>query len=139
MQEPLAPTGAIGVANLDAYEPDTWPEYFKQVPTRAVRVAGPFTVLIHDDPTEGGGEISCADGYLAIDARGYPYPISVDEFDLIYGKQKRLDHASLPPTTVHELAVSHSFGVIDKPTATAATKRLLVIYGLLDENEQAPA
>jgi len=30
----------------------------------------------------------CEDGYLAIDARGYPYAIAADEFDLIYEEEK---------------------------------------------------
>lgn len=30
------------------------------------------------------GPLHCADGWLAIDARGYPYPIAADEQALIY-------------------------------------------------------
>lgn len=136
MQEPITIVGAVGIANVADYNPDEWPVYYKQVPTRAIRVAGAFTVTPHG---EADGDITVQDGYLAIDARGYPYPISADEFKFIYGEQRKLDVASLPPTNVHEIAVSHAYGVIDKPTATAATKKLLVMYGLLDENEQAPA
>lgn len=59
-------------------DPSTWPEYRKKVTTRAVRIPGTFAVETSE------GTLTCADGYLAMDARGYPYPIAVDEFDLIY-------------------------------------------------------
>lgn len=52
--------------------------YQKKVPTRALRMDGPFTVETSEGP------LTCKDGYVAIDARGYPYPIAVDEFALIY-------------------------------------------------------
>jgi hypothetical protein len=52
--------------------------YRKTALTRAARVAGPFTVETSEGP------LRCADGYLAVDARGYPYPIAADEFELIY-------------------------------------------------------
>ncbi len=55
-----------------------WPHYQKKVLTRAVRVDGPFTVETSEGP------LTCEDGYLAIDARGYPYPIATEEFHLIY-------------------------------------------------------
>jgi hypothetical protein len=59
-------------------DPATWPEYRKKVSTRAMRIDGPFTVETSE------GTLRCEDGYLAIDARGYPYPIALDEFALIY-------------------------------------------------------
>lgn len=55
-----------------------WAVYRKVVPTRAIRIDGPFVVETSEGP------LRCADGYLAVDARGYPYPIAADEFDLIY-------------------------------------------------------
>jgi hypothetical protein len=55
-----------------------WPAYRKHALTRAIKIAGPFFV----DTIEG--PLFCEDGYLAIDARGYPYPIATDEFELIY-------------------------------------------------------
>lgn len=58
--------------------PYTWPQYQKVKLTRAIRIDGPFTVETSEGP------LSCADGYLAVDARGYPYPIAADEFELIY-------------------------------------------------------
>lgn len=136
MQEPITIVGAVGIANVADYNPDEWPVYYKQVPTRAIRVAGPFTVTPHG---EADGDITVQDGFLAIDARGYPYPISADEFKLIYGDQRKLDVASLPPTSVHDIAVASAYGTISKGDAVAASRKLLVMYGLLDENEQAPA
>lgn len=136
MEEPIALPHTVGIANLPELAPDTWPEYFKQVPTRMVRVAGPFTVLVHGDE---GGEIKCQDGFLAVDARGYPYPISADEHALIYGTQKRLDVASLPPTSLQEIAVAHSYGILEKDVASKSARKLLSMWGLLDENAPAPA
>lgn len=52
--------------------------YRKTALTRAMRIDGPFTVETSEGP------LRCADGYLAVDARGYPYPIATDEFELIY-------------------------------------------------------
>lgn len=57
---------------------DGWQTYRKTSVTRAVKVEGPFTVQTSE------GSLTCADGYLAVDARGYPYPIATDEFTLIY-------------------------------------------------------
>jgi hypothetical protein len=52
--------------------------YRKKVLTRMVRVEGPFTVQTSEGPLE------CIDGFLAVDARGYPYPIDAQEQALIY-------------------------------------------------------
>lgn len=59
-------------------DPGQWPLYRKKSLTHALKIDGPFTV----DTLEG--PLSCADGYLAVDAHGYPYPIATDEFNLIY-------------------------------------------------------
>jgi hypothetical protein len=56
----------------------TFTTYRKKVLTRATRVDGPFQV----ETTEG--ILTCQDGWLAFDARGNPYPIANDEFNLIY-------------------------------------------------------
>lgn len=58
--------------------PATWPKWRKVAVTSAIRIEGPFTVETSEGP------LRCADGYLAVDARGYPYPIAADEFALIY-------------------------------------------------------
>ncbi len=52
--------------------------YRKTAITRAMRIDGPFMVQTSE------GSLTCEDGYLAVDARGYPYPIAADEFTLIY-------------------------------------------------------
>lgn len=52
--------------------------YRKKVLTKAIRIEYPFVVETSEGP------LSCEDGYLAIDARGYPYPIAKGEFELIY-------------------------------------------------------
>jgi hypothetical protein len=54
--------------------------YRKKVLTPAVRVDGPFTVETRN------GTLTCEDGYLAVDAHGWPYPIDKDEFERIYEK-----------------------------------------------------
>jgi len=55
-----------------------WQSYQKKVKTRALRIDGPFTVETSE------GTLNCKDGFLCIDARGYPYPVAKDEFELIY-------------------------------------------------------
>lgn len=50
----------------------------KKVTTRALRIEGPFAVQTSE------GLLKCDDGWLAVDARGYPYPIAASEFELIY-------------------------------------------------------
>jgi hypothetical protein len=59
-----------------------WRTYRKKVTTQAARVKGPFTVNTSEGP------LTCQDGYLAVDARGYPYPIAADEFALIYREDR---------------------------------------------------
>ena len=71
-----APTFSTG--NLPG-SPEDWPLYQKHALTRAIRIEGPFTVETSEGP------LRCENGYLAIDARGYPYPIAADEFEQIYG------------------------------------------------------
>lgn len=53
-------------------------QYRKTAITKAMRIDGPFIVQTSE------GQLQCQDGYLAVDARGYPYPIAADEFVLIY-------------------------------------------------------
>lgn len=65
----------FGVNNIPDGE---WKTYKKKVTTVMLRIDGPFTVETSEGP------LRCADGYLAIDARGYPYPIAADEQALIY-------------------------------------------------------
>lgn len=62
-------------------DPETWKRYRKTSITRATRIDGPFVVQTSEGP------LRCEDGFLAVDARGYPYPIAADEFELIYVEQ----------------------------------------------------
>jgi len=59
-----------------------WPTYRKKVFTHMKRIEGPFTV----DTDEG--LLTCKDGFIAVDARGYPYPIAADEQALIYERNE---------------------------------------------------
>jgi hypothetical protein len=52
--------------------------YRKKFLTRAWRIEGPFVI----ETTEG--LMTCQDGYLAQDSRGFYYPIAKEEFDAIY-------------------------------------------------------
>ena len=61
-------------------DPVTWPAWSKHAMTRALRIDGPFAVVTAE------GALTCNDGFLAIDARGYPYPIAADEFARIYAR-----------------------------------------------------
>jgi len=55
-----------------------WRAFRKKVLTKALRMPGPFSVETSE------GTLDCEDGWLCIDARGYPYPVAADEFALIY-------------------------------------------------------
>lgn len=57
-----------------------WPWYRKKNLTQAIRIVGPFEV----ETTEG--TLTCQNGYLAVDSRGFPYPIDKEEFETIYEK-----------------------------------------------------
>ena len=61
-----------------AFVASDWRMYQKWRVTPAVRILGPFEVQTRE------GKLTCPDGYLAIDAHGWPYPIAKDEFDAIY-------------------------------------------------------
>lgn len=53
--------------------------YRKTYVTPAVRVEGTFHCL-----TSEGNVASCSDGWLAVDSKGFPYPINAAEFGLTY-------------------------------------------------------
>lgn len=53
-------------------------EFRKIKLTKAIRMGRSFTVHTSEGP------LTCQDGWLCFDARGYPYPVAADEFDLIY-------------------------------------------------------
>lgn len=52
--------------------------YVKRAHTPAIRINGPFEVVTRE------GTLTCQDGWLAVDAHGWPYPIAADEFEAIY-------------------------------------------------------
>ena len=45
----------------------------------AIRMSGPFSCM-----TSEGNIASCADGWLAVDSRGHPYPVNAEEFTATY-------------------------------------------------------
>jgi hypothetical protein len=47
--------------------------------TSALRIEGTFHCV-----TSEGNIASCADGWLAIDSQGYPYPVNSPEFESTY-------------------------------------------------------
>lgn len=53
-------------------------DYVKKRVTRMWRVTGPFRVETREGP------VICEDGWLAVDAHGWPYPIADDEQREIY-------------------------------------------------------
>lgn len=66
------------------FEPNggaAWASFRKTSLTRAIRIHGPFRVETSESENE---PFFCEDGWLAIDARGYPYAIADAEFTQIY-------------------------------------------------------
>jgi len=64
--------------NVGGVHSSLWAEYRKTRLARAARIKGAFMVETRE------GLLFCPDGYLAIDAHGWPYPIAADEFEAIY-------------------------------------------------------
>lgn len=50
----------------------------RKMVVKAVRVVGPFRVETQE------GVVACENGWVAIDASGFPYPIAEGEFELLY-------------------------------------------------------
>jgi hypothetical protein len=59
-------------------DPSEFSEFIKVVPTRMKRMVGAFTVVTRE------GTMVCDDGWLAIDAGGWPYPITNEEHARVY-------------------------------------------------------
>lgn len=57
---------------------DGWQEFVKTTSTKMVRMTGPFACQTKE------GLVECEDGYLAIDAEGYPYPVAKSIHDKTY-------------------------------------------------------
>ena len=64
-----------------------WKTYRKVALTQIARVDGPFAVQI--DGQGPDSVVTCEDGYVGLDARGYPYPLAADELPLIYVPAER--------------------------------------------------
>lgn len=58
--------------------PGPWRLYQKVYQPAMVRIEGPFCVHTKE------GLLTCQDGWLAIDAAGYPYPISAQDHEQMY-------------------------------------------------------
>lgn len=57
---------------------DGWQEYVKVTPTRMVRMSGAFACVTQE------GRVECEDGFLAVDAEGFPYPVAKSIHDKTY-------------------------------------------------------
>lgn len=55
-----------------------WHEYVKTTTTKMLRMTGPFACETKE------GRVECKDGYLALDAEGFPYPIAKSIHDKTY-------------------------------------------------------
>lgn len=55
-----------------------WQKYIKVTPTKMMRMSGPFACVTKE------GRVECEDGFLAIDAEGFPYPIAKSIHDKTY-------------------------------------------------------
>lgn len=83
---------------VKSFDPGSWPKWRKVAVRSATRMTGPFTVETSEGP------LTCEDGYLAHDARGYPYPIAAEEFSRIYVEEPApVDVATLHPATAELL------------------------------------
>lgn len=66
-------------SNLPDESDPRWTFHQKRVPTRMLRVEGPFSV------DTGSGIAAYLDGgWVAVDSRGIPYPIAPEEYELSY-------------------------------------------------------
>jgi hypothetical protein len=63
------------VANIPE---ERWQHFRKTAITKMIRIEEPFSVQTSE------GLLTCQNGWLAMDARGYPYPIAVEEQAQIY-------------------------------------------------------
>lgn len=120
---------------------ENWPLYRKKVPTSAIRVGGPFKVATSE------GVLSCADGWLCIDARGYPYPVADEEFQLIY---ERNDVQPAPTMRQRELtqeektrdelrtAALAQLRTITEDTDAEANERLTAASLILQHTQVSP-
>lgn len=83
-------------------EAGPWQEFYKVASTRMRRVRGPFRVLTSSGP------VVCEDGWLALDARGIPYPIDTAEHDLIYREATEVEGERLRTTFAEKVAAQYA-------------------------------
>ena len=78
---PAAATETVPTYSATEMPPEdaNWGEFARVGTTRAIRITGPFQVVMHD-----GTPTAIEDGWLAIDADGQPYPITDSVFQKAY-------------------------------------------------------
>lgn len=92
---------AIPIFDVDTIPEDVpWAMYQKRVPTKATKIDGQFAVVT----SHGGDPVFCDDGWLAIDAEGYPYPIGAGEFRESYQPSAKNDPIPYPALNFTKLA-----------------------------------
>lgn len=125
---PVIPAGVVvtteNLAELVDGEPEVWPQFRKTKLTAAVRISGPFRVQTSESESE---PFYCENGWLAVDARGYPYAISDDEFELIYAAAD--EEPELPSpfffVDLNQIAAALTAGALDPRDAKKAATALL--------------
>jgi hypothetical protein len=70
--------GVHRIGTLPKQSDPIWTLHQKKVPTRMIRIDGPFEVETKE------GRLKCLDGWLAVDSAGFPYPISASDYDDMY-------------------------------------------------------
>lgn len=67
------------VFTKDSLPQGEYRKFFKTRITEAIKMSGTFYCV-----TSEGNIASCTDGWLAVDSRGYPYPVNSPEFESTY-------------------------------------------------------
>lgn len=128
--------------NMPAWFDEEAKTFRKTALTRAARVPGPFVVETSEGP------LRCEDGYLAVDARGYPYPIAADEFEQIYEEAaaSQVVAGSTPvdsPNWLRDAALNHAVKFAEGrglgDSADEVVKTAEKFYGFLSPKEAADA
>lgn len=78
-----------------------WTEHRKKVNTKMIRIDGPFDVETKEGP------LHCADGFLAVDVAGWPYPISVADYRDMYVPVDPFATLHQPGKTLSRVFVAH--------------------------------
>lgn len=67
------------VFTKDSLPTGEYQQFRKTRITDAIKISGTFHCI-----TSEGNIASCTDGWLAVDSRGYPYPVNSAEFESTY-------------------------------------------------------